>query len=220
MNRIPEPELMNDPAQAAAYAAADFEAPHNHFIELFAACFPGERVTGRVLDLGCGPGDIALRFARAHPGCEVEGVDGAVAMLAAGEARLAASGLAGRVRLRRAYLPDDSLPRAAYHTVISNSLLHHLRDPSTLWQAVRHAAAPGAAVLIMDLRRPDSRPQAEALVADYAAGEPPVLQRDFFHSLLAAYRVEEVVEQLAVAGLPLAVEQVSDRHLLVHGRMP
>jgi SAM-dependent methyltransferase len=34
MQRIPEPELMDDPAQALAYARADFTEPHNHFVDL------------------------------------------------------------------------------------------------------------------------------------------------------------------------------------------
>ena len=34
MQRIPEPELMTDEGQAIAYANADFEEPHNHFIKL------------------------------------------------------------------------------------------------------------------------------------------------------------------------------------------
>ena len=34
MERITEPELMSDKAQAIAYANANFEEPHNHFLEL------------------------------------------------------------------------------------------------------------------------------------------------------------------------------------------
>lgn len=81
MMRIPEPELMNDPAQARIYAAADFSEPHGRFIELFAERFPDIRPRGLVLDLGCGPADISIRFARAYLSCRIVGVDGAPAML-------------------------------------------------------------------------------------------------------------------------------------------
>ena len=40
MERIPEPELMEDEAQARAYAEANFAEPHSHFIELLQAVFP------------------------------------------------------------------------------------------------------------------------------------------------------------------------------------
>jgi hypothetical protein len=71
----------------------------------------------------------------------------------------------------------------------------------------------------MDLRRPDSRERAGALVQEYAAAEPEILRRDFFNSLLAAFRPEEITQQLAQAGLALRVEAAGDRHVIVHGNM-
>jgi SAM-dependent methyltransferase len=216
MDRIPEPELMNEAEQAAAYAVADFEEPHSRFIELFRETFPDVEVEGAVLDLGCGPGDITIRFVHTFSHCEVHGVDGAAAMLAHGHGRVEREGLGKRVRLIEGYLPGAVLPLAGYDTVISNSLLHHLRDPMVLWDTVNRYAKPGARVFIMDLLRPASREQALALVDEYAAGEPDVLRHDFFHSLLAAYRTDEV----RTAGLDnLVVQQISDRHLLVFGRI-
>lgn len=221
MERVPEPELMDDAEQAAAYAQADFEEPHARFIELFHETFPGEAVSGTALDLGCGPADITIRFARAYPDCTVHGVDGAEAMLARGRARLIREGLSGSVRLIRGYLPGAQLPLSAYGAVISNSLLHHLREPMALWNTVKDCANPGAPVFVMDLLRPPSREQAQALVDEYAANEPPILRHDFFHSLLAAYLPGEVEDQLRMAGLEsLKVKEVSDRHLLVCGKLP
>lgn len=224
--RTPEPELMDDEAQARAYAEADFEAPHNLFVQLFTERFAGLAVDGTVLDLGCGPADVTIRFARAYPDCRVHGVDGAQAMLKHGCAALARQGLKSRVRLIHAYLPAAALPGAVlterrYDAVISNSLLHHLAEPGVLWRTVKAAARPGAAVFVMDLMRPDSAAGVDTLVHTYAAEEPEVLRRDFRNSLLAAYKPGEVRAQLVAAGLEsLSVEAVSDRHLLVHGRLP
>lgn len=221
VERIPEPELMTDAEQAAAYAEADFEEPHAHFIHLFQARFPDEVIDGAVLDLGCGPADIAIRFARAYPRCTVHGVDGAAAMLAPGHWRLHEEGLQARVQLIHGYLPGAALPLQHYDAVISNSLLHHLHDPAVMWQTLRRHARPGAPLFVMDLCRPADRESAEALVEEYAADEPAILRRDFLQSLLAAYRVEEVTAQLRQEGLAaLEVEKISDRHLLVHGRLP
>ncbi len=50
---------------------------------------------------------------------------------------------------------------------------------------------------------------------------PEVLRNDFRNSLFAAFEPQEVVTQLADAGLEtLEVEVVSNRHLAVMGRLP
>jgi ubiquinone/menaquinone biosynthesis C-methylase UbiE len=220
MRRVPEPELMNDAAQAHAYAHADFAEPHQRFVELFKESFPGLNVAGRVLDLGCGPADVTIRFARAFPECTIEGVDGAESMLHHGAYYVGRAGLKQRIHLVHARLPHAQLPARAYDVIISNSLLHHLHDPMVLWQAIKSHAKPGAAVFVMDLLRPQSREQAQALVDQYAAGEPDILRQDFFNSLLAAFRVDEVGAQLRDCNLlSLETQQVSDRHLIVRGHL-
>ena len=50
MERVLEPELMDDPVQAAAYAAADFESSNTLFVELFRERFPDFPGTGAMLD--------------------------------------------------------------------------------------------------------------------------------------------------------------------------
>jgi ubiquinone/menaquinone biosynthesis C-methylase UbiE len=217
MERVPEAELMDEAAQARAYARADFSEPHQAFVERFRERFPGHRPR-RVLDLGCGAADVTIRFARAYPESRLTGVDGAPAMLRLARDAVARAGLAQRIELVEACLPESALPKGAFDTVISNSLLHHLADPLTLWNACAEHAVPGAAAWVADLRRPDSREQAERLMREHAGGEPEILQRDFFNSLLAAYRPEEIAAQLARAGLArFKVEAVGDRHVIVYG---
>lgn len=220
MERVPEPELMDDEAQARAYAEADFAEPNSRFVALFATHVGALPPGAAALDLGCGPGDISLRLAEAWPALEVHALDGSAAMLAFAHAALAARPvLAARVRFLQGMVPGAELPRSRYEAVVSNSLLHHLHDPQALWKTVHAHAAPGASVLVMDLARPADEATARALVEEYAAGEPEVLRRDFYNSLLAAFEPAEVRAQLAQAGLSgLRVEMVSDRHLLVHGR--
>lgn len=219
MKRTPEPELMDEAEQARAYAEADFEEPHEKFVDVFCLGFPDVDPRGTYLDLGCGPGDIAVRFARRFPDVSVHGIDGAKEMLTRGKAALRKEKLDSRVHLFHALLPTDSLPLDHYEGIISNSLLHHLHDPQVLWRAVKKFSEPGAPVFIMDLIRPESPERAEELVEEYSGSEPEVLQRDFYNSLLAAFRPDEVEAQLRSAGLPLTVQVISDRHLVVWGKM-
>lgn len=219
MKRVLEPELMTNSEQARAYAQADFEEAHNSFVRTFGEKFTGE-ITGFVLDIGCGPGDVTTRFARAYPGCTVHGIDGSPAMLRCGREILAGlDDLRDRIELFEARLPEGEPPQAAYDAVISNSLLHHLPDPRVLWESVGRYARPEAPVFVMDLMRPVSVGEAQRLVELYSSGEPEVLRRDFFNSLLAAFEPGEIKEQLEQSDLDhLDIEVISDRHVIVFGR--
>ena len=218
MQRTPEPELMNDPEQAAAYAAADFSEPHQAFVERFRERFPSF-AGGRVLDLGCGNADVTLRFARAYPGASIVGIDAAEAMLDLGREAVERAGRGSSITLECRMLPDPTLAGAGFDAIICNSLLHHLADPLVLWQTARLAGKHGAAVFAMDLRRPESAVTAHELVARHAPDAPPVLKRDFYNSLLAAYTPAEVAMQLVIEGLSLQVETMTDRHMLVWGHV-
>jgi ubiquinone/menaquinone biosynthesis C-methylase UbiE len=219
MERIPEPDLMDDDDQAEAYHRADFSEPHNHFVTLFGQQFEADSWHGPVLDLGCGTADVTLRFADAFDAVEIDGIDGAESMLRLGREAVRSRALAHRVRLSRAYLPRENPPRRRYGAVISNSLLHHLHEPMVLWSVIKGVAVPGAPVLVMDLLRPADIRQVDQFVMKYASDAPERLQRDFRNSLHAAYRVTEVEVQLQEAGLGhLRVSTVSDRHLIVAGR--
>ena len=223
MQRVPEPELMDEETQARAYSEADFQAPHEHFVDLLCASLPGQpaALTGPVLDLGCGPADVTVRVATRCPRVVVHGVDGSAAMLALGEARVREARLSSRVVLSLALLPRDRPPLAQYPVVISNSLLHHLHDPAALWTTVKTFGAAGGHLFIMDLLRPPDVSEVERLVALHTRGEPAILVRDFHASLCAAFTADEVRTQLEHAGLAqLKVEVVSDRHLTISGALP
>jgi SAM-dependent methyltransferase len=219
MQRVTEPELMDDQAQAEAYAAADFAEAHSRIVDSFDSCFPGEDVAGYILDLGCGPGDICFRFAARFPACSIMGVDGSRAMIRLANERKARDSVTDdRMRFIEGLLPGAPIPEVPFAAVISNSLLHHLHEPLVLWETVLRYASPGTKVYVVDLFRPETVAEAQRLVNEYACGEPDILRRDFYNSLCAAFEPHEVEAQLATAGLAgLAVDVISDRHLAVHG---
>jgi len=192
MERVLEPEVMDDPAQARAYADADFEKENQAFVDLFRQYFP-ELIEGHLVDLGCGPADIAIRLARALTRCRITAVDASEPMIEIGD----------RV-----------------DGVISNSLLHHLKNPLKFWFVAKRMVKPGGCLLVMDLVRPESHEAAQAIVERYAGGEPPILRRDFYNSLCAAFTEDEVAGQLAEMNLTgVLVDVPDDRHWIAAGRV-
>jgi ubiquinone/menaquinone biosynthesis C-methylase UbiE len=220
MERTPEPELMNEQDQAAAYAAADWSESHGKVPGYFRERF-GAFTQGRLLDLGCGTADVTIRFVKAYPGVTALGVDGSEAMLAFGRRYVREAGLESRIALEQRYLPDTSLEKRQFDAVIANSLLHHFGDPVELWRTACRCAKPGAPVMLIDLSRPPDHETAVQLVAQHGTELQPVLQRDFIASLHAAYTVDEVRRQLIAAGLSkFQVDEVDALHFVAWGTAP
>lgn len=240
MDRILEPEIMNDGDADAAYARADFSDSNQAFADRLAAEFERAGASGRgrgfpqaksdadphaarregalrIVDLGCGPADVTIRLARKLHRAQVVGVDGAEEMLRLAREAVQAAALSERIRLHLGRVPGLDLPEHGFDAVVSKDMLHHLPDPHVLWTECLRLGRPGAVLLVMDLIRPSSPLEAREIVERVASREHPLLKEDFYHSLCAAFTPEEVRAQLAAAGLALGVERAGDRHWLVRG---
>jgi SAM-dependent methyltransferase len=236
MDRILEPEIMNDGDADAAYARADFSDSNQAFADRLAAELEGASTSGRergslqarsagrphavvlrVVDLGCGPADVTIRIARKLHRAQLVGVDGAEEMLRLASKAVRGAALSERITLHLGRVPGLDLPPHGFDAVVSKDMLHHIPDPHVLWTECLRLGRPGAVLLVMDLIRPSSPIEAREIVERVASREHPLLKEDFYHSLCAAFTPEEVRAQLAAAGLALGVERAGDRHWLVRG---
>lgn len=215
MERVLEQELMDDELQSIAYARADFSTSNQLFVDGLIRDFPVPLLMA--VDIGCGPGDVMIRLARALPNLQVVAIDGSEPMIALARGAVLKAGLGNRISLLQGYVPGVELEAHSFDAVLSKDLLHHVPDPSLLWKEVTRLARPGAVVYVMDLVRPATREEAGRIVNRVAAQEDPILREDFFNSLCAAFTVDELRIQVADAGLRLDVRQVSDRHALISG---
>ena len=227
MRRIPEPELMIDRSQVKAYADADFSASEekliNSLLEFISAKEIPKDSLKLIIDLGCGPGNIAERVSLRWPNSTVIGIDGSVQMIELANHRK-------RIRFPKFknlnYLccdlsEIDNFPGIVHQSanlIISNSCLHHLHDPNVFWKVSKDLAAPGSLQCHRDLRRPLSMNEALKLVDIKSKNAPIVLKKDYFASLLAAFTVEEVKSQLIEASLDeLKVNHIDDNYLQIVG---
>ena len=191
MPRQPEPELMDDPAEALAYARADFAQVNDAFVaRLLELAGPLEQAAA--LDIGAGPADIAIRLHRRRLKWRITAVDAAPAMIDLAAAAMKQAGVAeGRDNPIRLVLADaKALPLEAggFDVIFSNSIVHHLSDPVAMWREVRRLGRAGTVVLFRDLARPVSFAAAQAIVDKYAAGEERLLREEYYRSLLAAFK--------------------------------
>jgi len=215
MERVLEPELMDDERQSIAYARADFSSSNQFFVDGVINEFP--RPLSTAVDIGCGPGDVMIRLARALPDLRITAIDASAPMIALARGAVMTEGLSDRIELVQGYVPGVALKALSFDAVLSKDLLHHVPDPSVLWKEIARLARPGAVIYVMDLVRPSTPEEARRIVDRVAAREDPILREDFYNSLCAAFTVDELREQVAAAGLDLEVRQASDRHALISG---
>ena len=218
MERVLEPEVMDDPAQVLAYAVADFEQENQGFVDQFLDLYDGLE-GAHIIDVGCGPGDIPIRLARRHPTCRITGIDASQPMIDYAEQAVQRAGFQDRIQFACQRFQDVSLPSPA-DAIISNSLVHHVPNPLQFWYSLKTLLKPGVPVLVMDLLRPETPEAAQTIVDEQAAGEPVQLRQDFYHSLLAALTEDEVASHLAELNLSrLMVDVLDDRHWIVSGHV-
>jgi ubiquinone/menaquinone biosynthesis C-methylase UbiE len=179
--RVPEPEMMDDSDEVAAYASAAsqsyLEKLDDTFVEHALRLVRG-RAAGRALDIGCGPGQIVHKLAARMPGWQFTGADRAPNMIAQARKNQAPPGQASSgaeaspnqppgpgapaaralFNSRVEFLVADGnrlpFPDVSFDLVTSNSVLHHLRDPGRVLAEAARLAKPGGAILVRDLRRP------------------------------------------------------------------
>jgi ubiquinone/menaquinone biosynthesis C-methylase UbiE len=113
-----------------------------------------------ILDLGCGPGALALRLARRCPDRAVIGVDLSPAMVRMARARAAREGLAERVRFLEGNAAALPLDDGAFDLVVSTLSLHHWRDRAAALREIHRVLKPGGRAWIWDIRK-DTTPETE-----------------------------------------------------------
>ena len=219
MNRVLEPELMDNTEQAKIYASANFKQENQCFVDRFVQAHSDELDNAHVVDLGCGPGDILIRLIKAHPTLHVTGIDASQPMIDIAQHSIDEAKLGDRIKLKCQRFQDVTFSTPV-DAIISNSLAHHVPNPLQFWYAIKTMAKPGAPVLVMDLIRPESIEEAQAIIDQYASQEPPQLQKDFYNSLLAAFTEDDVAAHLAELNLSrLLLDIPDDRHWIVEGRV-
>ncbi len=210
LDRILEPEYMDDPEEAEEYDAMDHTEPNRAFVNRLIEL--GAR--GRLIDLGCGPGHITVLAAESLPHADVLGVDAARSMLRIAKARRAASPARDRVRFLQGRVQELGLSDGSFDGVFSNTVLHHIPKPVPFLAEAGRLLAKGRVLLIRDLVRPETEDQLTALVALHAK-DANARQRELFRaSLHAALTPEELAQAAKEAGLrDFEITRDSDRHM-------
>ena len=123
----------------------------------------------RVLEIGCGTGNLSVRVKRAHPGVELAGSD--PDPLALARAQRKARDLTG-IRFERGYAQQLPYPDASFDRVLSALMLHHLDHDTKAAAAaeVFRVLRPGGSLHLADFTGQKASRENLAIFIQAAAG--------------------------------------------------
>lgn len=223
--RTLEPEVMDTVEEATDYDAMDHSEVNRAFVDDFLEAVRSTPLAGRlqdranplaILDAGTGTAQIPIELCRRPLTCTVVAVDLAREMLKLARQNVTAAGLEESIVLE--YADSKRLPHgdATFDAVMSNSIVHHIPEPRTVFEEMWRVLRPGGILFVRDLLRPADSATLDSLVATYAAETNAHQRRLFRNSLHAALTVEEIGTILAELGLRATlVQPTSDRHWTV-----
>lgn len=110
----------------------------------------------KILDAGTGSGWILPRIAERLDTGTVIGTDISVKMLSIARKRAAASGLAGRIKLKRDDIEDMSFPDECFDAIIATYTLTTVPGPKTMMKECARVLKPGGRMVILDTGPPTS----------------------------------------------------------------
>lgn len=232
LSRVCEP-LADDPkCEAVVYRDMDHGDVNRRFVT---DLLSGGPVGPRVIDLGCGPALIPILLCECVAQLdsddirqlEVMGVDNCVEMLEIARIEIELAGRLREIQLQQIDLNDpEALQTNLANTVICNTVLHHLDDPSTALRLAIRALRPGGRLFIRDLVRPETDADVERLVVlhggsarvDASGVSPPQLLRQSLHASLTLAEIRGLVSDLGIDAD--CVNMTSDRHWTLDCRCP
>lgn len=244
--RTLEPEVMDTADEAADYDAMDHSQVNRVFVDDFLTevrrqrpqasdkkSESGRPMSGQssldpgpstldllpILDVGTGTALIPIELASRKLGFHITAVDLAAEMLAVGQRNVERAGHCDCITLERVDAKGLPYPDAAFHAVMSNSIIHHIPQPRGAVAEMLRVLKPGGLLFIRDLLRPETADEVEQLVRTYAGEESPRQQQLFRQSLHAALTVNEAAELMTSLNQPAhCVKQTTDRHWTITSR--
>jgi len=158
MERIPESEAIAESVDARRFSQVMSENRFRQADYRRLACRAvdlGIPPGGKVLDMGTGPGFVAIEVAKLldGTGCRVVGMDLSQAMLALAAENAAKAGLNGTLAWREGDVKAMPFDDGEFDLIVSNDSLHHWEDPLPVFDEIARVLKNDGHCIVHDSKR-------------------------------------------------------------------
>lgn len=123
--------------------------------------------SGKILDVGTGPGSLPLEIAKRNQNLEIIGIDISPEMIRIAGRNAADSGLSDRVKFQVNNAADLPFDNACFNLVMSTLSFHHWLEPVRCLKEICRVLKEDGEAWIYDLRRDLSKETGKKLRKDY-----------------------------------------------------
>ncbi len=231
MERVPEPELMEEKDQVISYDEADFSEGEFNLINQISHYLLRKKFSlgekDLIVDLGCGPGNISEKLAIKWPNTEVVGIDGSKEMILRAEYNRENSTNRKKLKNLRYICSDikdiksnNLFLKKRISLLVSNSLIHHISNLEVFFNTIRGLSNNITVNFHKDLKRPLDEKSALELKEQCSTKYNEILTNDYYASLRASYSFKELKDFILENDLSsLDVFEDGDKYLIVYGNV-
>jgi ubiquinone/menaquinone biosynthesis C-methylase UbiE len=154
-----------------------------------------ERVqSGKILEIGPGPGYIAIEIAKLLSKAEIIGLDVSRTMVEIATCNATEAGVSDRVVFQLGNASQVPFPIESFDFMVSSGSLHHWKEPTVILNEVYRVLKGGGEALIGDLRRDSPRELKNEMAAEIDSW---FIRWGLRHSFSDAYTKNELMGILA-----------------------
>lgn len=150
---LKHPRVFTDPDWAEGYARRESKRStrlgREWAIDFKRHGFEG----GRIMDVGCGPGTVAIELARAFPDSEVVGIDLSEPLLDIARRSALDAGVSDRTRFEAADVQAIPYEADSFDALVNMNMFHIVEDPIAMLNEMERILVPGGYMMLGDIKR-------------------------------------------------------------------
>jgi len=108
---------------------------------------------GKIIDVGCGFGEMCITLAKEFSNCEVVGVDLSIPLLDYAESNMSGESIKNRLKFKKENVEKMSFENGSFDVVFSVNMVHWVNEPLSMVNEIERILKPEGHLFIKDLRK-------------------------------------------------------------------